>query len=450
MIRTGILNSDSLTTANSARRRIAGRLLPYVFLMYVICYVDRANVSFANLRMSADLGFSDRTYGLGVGMFFIGYVLFEIPGAIMVERWSARKWIARIMLTWGMATILTGFVHTARQFYAARFFVGMAEASFFPGVIVYLTHWFRKEDRAKAIASFFTAVPAAMVLGSLIANWLLGVHWKGLTGWRWIFIAEGIPPIVLGIVTLFYLTDRPMQAKWLTSAEREWISRELEQEKLAKKQVRDYGIVEAMCDRRIILLMIAFFLGLMGALSSMYWVPTFIKRMSGLPNSTVTSLAALPGVIGIAAMLLNAWHSDKTGERRWHAAVPLFCAGVAHLALLFLRQNVAGSVSLLIIGGGLMFAYYPVFWSIPTMVLTESAAAVCFGLITSVGQSGGFVGPYAVGYLNQRSGSLLPAFALIGGSYVAAAFLLSTIRIDMPSLVATPIVVAEDRMAADS
>ena len=444
------MNSDANLTARSARRRIAVRLLPYLFVMYVICYVDRANVSFANLRMSADLGFSDRAYGFGVGMFFIGYVLFEVPGSLMVERWSARKWIARIMVTWGMATILTGFVHTARHFYAARFFVGMAEASFFPGVIVYLTHWFRKQDRAKAIASFYIAVPAATVFGSLIANWLLGVHWRGLSGWRWIFIVEGIPPIVLGVVTIFYLTDRPMQAKWLTSAEREWITRELEQETLAKKRVRDYTILEAFCDRQIILVMTVFFFGLMGALSSTYWVPTFIKRISGLPNSTVTWLTALPGLIGIVAMLVNAWHSDKTGERRWHAAVPLFLAGTAHLLLLIQRQNVAGSLSLLIIGGGLMFAYYPVFWSIPTMVLTESAAAACFGLITSVGQSGGFVGPYAVGYLNQRSGSLLPAFALIGGSYLVAAFIVSTMRVRVPGTASTSMLATEKGVAAGS
>src|SRR5215467_15667362 len=188
--------------AQRARRRIAIRLLPFTLAMYVVCYVDRINVAFANLRMSADLGFGDRVYGLGVGMFFVGYVLFEVPGAIIVERWSARKWLARIMVTWGIATIFTGFVHSAREFYLARFLVGVAEASFFPGVIVYLTHWFRRDDRAKAIASFYCAVPAASVVDSLIATWLLGVQWRGLTGWRWIFILEGIPPIILGIITV--------------------------------------------------------------------------------------------------------------------------------------------------------------------------------------------------------------------------------------------------------
>src|SRR5262249_29800647 len=209
--------------ARRTRGRIAFRLLPFVFLMYVVCYVDRANVSFANLRMSTDLGFSDRVYGLGVGMFFIGYVLLEIPGALIVERWSARKWLARIMITWGIATVVNAFVRTPAQFYAARFLVGVSEASFFPGIIVYLTHWFRQADRAKAIASFYAAVPAAAVAGSLVATWLLGVHWQGLAGWRWIFVVEGIGPIILGIITIFFLTDRPEQARWLREDERDWI-----------------------------------------------------------------------------------------------------------------------------------------------------------------------------------------------------------------------------------
>src|SRR5215813_7552678 len=254
-----------LSVSVRAQNRIAWRLLPFVFLLYLINYIDRVNVSFANLRMSADLGFSDRVYGLGVGMFFIGYVLFEVPGAIIVERWSARKWMARIMITWGLATVLMGFVHTARQFYLARLLVGVAEASFFPGIIVYLTHWFRQEDRAKAIASFFAAVPAASVVGSLLATWLLGVHWQGLSGWRWIFIIEGIPPIILGIITIFYLTDWPQQARWLREDERNWISRELQEEALAKKRVRDYTILQAFRDRQVILLILACFFAMVGA-----------------------------------------------------------------------------------------------------------------------------------------------------------------------------------------
>src|ERR1700676_4386413 len=197
----------------SARRRIACRLLPFVFLMYVVNYIDRVNVSFANLRMSADLGFSDRVYGLGVGMFYLTYVLFEIPGAVIAERWSARKWIARIMISWGLVTALTGFVHTAGQFYVARFLLGAAESSFFPAMIVYLTHWFRLQERGRAIACLYAAVPAGSLIGSPLAGWLLGVHWQGLAGWRWLFIVEGTPAVVIGIITIFYLTDWPAQGR---------------------------------------------------------------------------------------------------------------------------------------------------------------------------------------------------------------------------------------------
>ena len=423
------LTPDLNPIAEGARRRIALRLLPFVFLLYVICYVDRANVAFANLRMSADLGFSDRVYGFGVGMFFVGYVLFEVPGVIVLERWSARKWLARIMITWGLATVLTGFVRTAGQFYAVRFAVGVAAASFFPGVIVYLTHWFRKDDRAKAIASFYCAVPAASVVGSLIATWLLGVQWRGLTGWRWIFILEGIPPIILGVITVFYLTDRPREARWLSGEERDWIERELEQESLAKKRVRDYTILQVFGDKQILLLILAYFLAHCGLQASTYWVPTFIKRLSGLPSSQVALLAALPGLVGILTMLGNGWRSDKTGERRWHTSIPLLIGGAAYLLLLSATHNLLLTIFLLVVGGGAMFAYYPVFWSMPTLVLTETAAAAGFGFINSIGQCGGFVGPYAVGYLNQRTGTLLAAFAFIGFSYLLAGTVVSTVRI---------------------
>ncbi len=255
-----------------ARRRIAYRLLPFVFLMYVINYIDRVNVSFANLRMSADLGFSDRVYGLGVGMFYLTYVLFEIPGAVIAERWSARKWIARIMISWGIVTALTGFVHTAGQFYAASFLLGVAESSFFPAMIVYLTHWFRLQERGRAIACLYAAVPAASLIGSPLAGWLLGVHWRSLAGWRWLFILEGIPAIVLGIITIFYLTDWPSQARWLPESERNWLVNELQAELAAKKKKRNYTMMEVFAEKRILILVLAYLLAMTGYLGNVYWI----------------------------------------------------------------------------------------------------------------------------------------------------------------------------------
>jgi ACS family tartrate transporter-like MFS transporter len=429
-----------------ARRRIAVRLLPLVFVMYVICVVDRTNLSFANLRMSADLGFGDRIYGLGSGIFFLGYVLFEIPGAIIVERWSARKWMARIMISWGIVTILTGFIHSAQQFYIARFFLGVAEASFFPGIIVYLTHWFRSPDRAKAIGFFYAAVPAASVVGSLMAGWLLGIHWSGVAGWRWIFFVEGIPPVLLGIVTIFYLTDRPEQARWLPQDERDWILSEIGAEVRAKKNVRNYTIGQAFRDKRVLLLMVPYFLALTGAQANVFWIPTFVKRLSGLPGSKVALWLALPGLVGIASMLVNGWHSDNAGERRWHTAIPLAVAGMAYLLLSGIH-NFPVVMTLLIVGGGSMFAYYPAFWSMPTLFLSESAAAACFGLINSVGHTGGFIGPLVVGYLNDRTGSTTAAFVFIGACYLLASCIVPAIRIGTSVSQAIPISLTQKQIA---
>lgn len=415
-----------------ARRRIAYRLLPFVFLIYIVNYIDRVNVSFANLRMSAELGFSDKVYGLGVGMFYVTYVLFEIPGAIIVERWSARKWIARIMISWGIVTALTGFIHSTGQFYTARFVLGIAESSFFPGMIVYLTHWFCSLDRSRAIACLYAAVPASSLIGSPVAGWLLGVHWLQLAGWRWLFILEGIPAIVLGVITLCYMTDRPEQARWLPADERDWLVNKLQQEMQRKKQIRDYTITEAFSDRRILQLIAAWFLALTGSLGTIYWIPTFVKRLSGSSDRWVTTLLVIPAVVGIAGMLINGWHSDKTRERRWHTAVPLFAAGLMFGLLMVVRHNVPLAILFLLLGSGFLYAYYPTFWAIPTLVLSESAAAATFGLINSVGQLGGFAGSYGIGFLNNRTGSLAASFCFIAIVYGLSGSLMLGLRVEQP------------------
>jgi ACS family tartrate transporter-like MFS transporter len=411
-----------------ARTRIAYRLLPFVFLMYVVNYIDRVNVSLANLRMSADLGFSDRVYGLGVSIFYLTYVLFEIPGAIITERWSARKWIARIMISWGLVTILTGFVHSAGQFYAARFFLGIAESSFFPAMIVYLTHWFRSRERSRAIACLYAAVPAASLIGSPLAGWLLGVHWWSLAGWRWLFILEGLPAIVLGVITVFYLTDWPAQARWLPADERDWLVDELQGELQAKKKVRNYTILEAFCDLRTLRLIVAYFLALTGALGTIYWIPTFVKRLSGFSDRTVTSLLVIPAILGVAGMLVNGWHSDKTAERHWHTAIPLLAAGLMFSLLIFARHDVPWAILFLLLGSGFLYAYYPTFWAIPTMMLSESAAAATFGLINSIGQLGGFAGNYTIGFLNVRTHSLSASFGFISLVYVVAGAMILSLK----------------------
>jgi ACS family tartrate transporter-like MFS transporter len=412
------MEGSPLDIGAGARRRIAWRLLPFVFLLYVVAQLDRVNVSFAILRMKTDLDFSDTVYGIGVAAFYVGYVLFEIPGAIIVERWSARKWLARIMITWGFVTVLCAFVHTAAEFYTARFFLGVAEASFFPGIIVFLTHWLRIQDRGKAFAILYAAIPVSTLIGAPLASWLLDVNWDGFAGWRWLFVVEGVPALVLGAITLYYLTDRPREASWLRPDEREWITRQLEAEKKDKEGAR-LGIWQAFCDRRVLLLLLPYLLANVGTTSIGFWLPTFIKRLSGLPTSTVALLAMLPATAGLVG-LLNGWHSDKTGELRLHTAIPLLLVALSYGLLIPTSSNFGIAMTLLALGGGFVYAYYPAFWAMPTMLLSEATAAATFGLINGTGHLGGFFGPYIVGYLSDRTHSLLPGFAFIAGCYALA------------------------------
>jgi ACS family tartrate transporter-like MFS transporter len=413
------------------RRRIAWRLLPFLFLLYFIAYLDRVNVGYAGLEMSHKLGFTDRVFGLGAGIFFAGYFLFEIPGALIVERWSARRWIARILITWGLVTTLVALIQTPMQFYGARFLLGVAEAGFFPGIIVYLTHWFRHEDRARAGALFMTAIPVANVMGSPLAGWLLGVHWFGIPGWRWLFLLEGIPAVLLGITTLFYLTDWPHQANWLPPEEREWITGELQREKEAKADAAGaWTIRRALGNREVILLALIYFLALIGLYGFNFWFPTILKRATGLPNLTVTLLAALPYLLGVVAMLWNGWHSDRTGERRWHTAVTLALCGVFMALAVGFQANLWAGLGLLVLSGACTMAFMPSFWQLPTAMLSESAAAASIGLINSVGGLGGFVGPYFVGYLRTLTGSFsFSLIFLIVALFLSAALIL-TLRIE--------------------
>jgi MFS transporter, ACS family, tartrate transporter len=419
-----------------ARRRIACRLLPFVFLLFVVAYIDRVNVSFASLRMSTDLGFSDRVYGLGVGIFYVSYVLLEIPGALIAEQWSPRKWLGRIMISWGAVTILTGFVNNTGQFYAVRFFLGAAEASFVPTMIVYLTRWFTLRDRSRAIACLFAAIPAASLVGSPLAGMLLGVHWQGLAGWRWLFVLEGVPAVLLGVVALFYLTDRPAEARWLAKNEQEWISKQIAAEVHAKKSVRQYAVSEVFRDPRVLALAAVYLLAITGALANIYWLPTFVKRISGLSIAVVTSLIMIPAFIGFAGTLINGWHSDKTSERRWHAAVPLLVAGFLYGCSILCRQDIPLALTCLLLGSGILYSFYPAFWSLPTLILSEAAAAASFGLIVSVAQLGGIAGPYMIGFLNDYTHSLAAGLWFIAASYVAAACLILLLKIEQPECAA--------------
>jgi len=421
--------------AARARRRIMLRLLPYLFILYIIAYLDRVNISYASLEMTKDLGFTTEVMGFGGGIFFVGYFLLEIPGCLLVETWSARGWIARIMISWGVLAILMAFIHTTAQFYWLRFLLGAAEAGFFPGIIVYLSHWFRHEDRAKAIAMFITAIPLANIIGSPVSGVILGVHWFGLEGWRWVFILEGSPAIILGIVTIFYMTDWPGQAKWLPAEECDWITKELEREKQATQAVHSYSIWEALRSRELILLVLAYFFVVTSFYGFNFWLPTIMKRASGFPNLTVTLIAALPYCFGLIAMLLLGWSSDRTGERRYHTAVPILTIGLGLLLSALVQDSFVMLVAMLCLAASGM-GYLPAFWSLPTRFLTGSVAAMAIGLINSVGNLGGFVGPYVVGYLDTATNSFFGGLLYLSLSAFVAACLILKLR-DVKEKIAT-------------
>ncbi len=410
------------------RRRVAMRLMPYLFLLYIIAFLDRVNVSYAALQMTRDLGFSDRVFGLGAGIFFVGYFLLEIPGTLIVERWSARKWIARIMISWGILAAATGFIKSSSHFYWIRFALGMAEAGFFPGIIVYLAHWFRYEDRAKAVALFMSALPLSNIIGSPFSGLILGLNWMGVAGWRWVFILEGIPAVVLGVVTIFYLTDWPRQARWLGEDERQWLTGELEREKELRKAVRSYSVWEAFRQRDVVLLLSVYFCTVTGYYGFTLWMPTVLQRLSGLSDLLVTMVAMLPYLCGLAAMLLVGWHSDKTGERRWHTAIPPAVAGTGLLLGMAAGDAVAVVVAMFCIVAAAQHAYLPSFWAIPTAFLTESAAAAAIGLINSVGNLGGFLGPFLVGYVRTATGSFVGGMVFLSAALILASFLAAQIK----------------------
>ena len=415
--------------AQRTRHRIARRLLPFLFLLYVIAFLDRMNVGAAALQMPHDLGFSEGVIGFGAGVFFLGYFLLEIPGALIVERWGARRWIARIMITWGLMTAIMAFIHTSRQFYIVRFLVGAAEAGFLPGVIVYLTYWFRYQDRGKAVAFFYAANPLSYVIGSPLAGLLLGLSWLGMRGWRWLFIIEGVPAVLLGVITLWYLTDWPRLAKWLPDDEKLWITTELQREKEAKKQRHSYGVWQALRHRDVMLLTACYFCAMSGSYGIAFWLPTILKRLSGESDFKVTLLAALPYIAAFITQQVNGWHSDRTRERRWHAALPVFWCGVALAMAVVYRDNLLVALGLFVVAGGSFYGFQPVFWAVPTLFLSESAAAASIGLINAVGNLGGFVGPMVMGYLAHRTHSFSAGLLyLVASLFVAGGLMLAVGR----------------------
>jgi ACS family tartrate transporter-like MFS transporter len=413
----------------AARRKISRRLIPFLFLLYVTAFIDRVNVSFAGLDMTRELHFSNEVFGFGAGIFFFGYCLLEIPGAMLAQTWSARKWIATIMIGWGMLAAFTGLIHSAAEFNAIRFLLGLAEGGFFPAVVVYLTHWFRQEDRAKAIAMFMAAIPVSNSIGAPIAGMLLGIHWLGLSGWRWLLILEGIPAIIGGIATLFYLTDWPKDARWLSPEEREWITGELDQEAADKKTARGHmRIFETLRQPLVLALALSYFLLNTSGYGLNIWLPKMVQKFPGLSTFQVSLVSSIPYLCAIPAMLLVGWHSDRTRERKWHAALSAITAGVG----LGLSQWFAGNPALVVasfaLAGMGVMSYYPPYWALPTRLLSDRSAAASFGFVNLIANLGGFAGPYMVGFLTDRTGTYVAGVLLLVSTAVLSGLVLMPLR----------------------
>jgi ACS family tartrate transporter-like MFS transporter len=410
---------------------VTRRLVSFVFVCYVVAYVDRVNIGFAAAALRHELHLTDTEYGFAGGLFFVGYCLFEIPSNLILERVGARLWIARIMIAWGLVSVATVFVTGKASFYAARVLLGIAEAGFFPGIVLYLTYWIPASERARCGALFMMAAPVAFIVGAPISDALLRLDGRlGLAGWQWLFVAEGAPAIVLGIAALFVLTDRPEQAAWLPPDEREWLSRTMREERETRGDRGHRSLAPALASPRVWLLSTVYFLNTLVTYGVFLWFPTILRDAAGGQSSmTLTLVSAIPFVAALVAMVAIGRHSDRTGERKRHVAA---CAltGAAGLVVAILVPH---SVTLLIVGFTLsqigQRSVMSVFWAIPPMLLAGTAAAAGIALINAVGNLGGFAGPTVMGRLHDLTGAYTGGLAVLAAALVLEAVLVMTLRL---------------------
>jgi ACS family tartrate transporter-like MFS transporter len=403
-------------------RKITWRIVPFVMLLYFIAFIDRVNIGFAALTMNKDLGFSPTVFGFGAGIFFLGYFLFEVPSNLVLDKVGARIWIARVMITWGLISGAMAFVQGAASFYALRFLLGAAEAGFFPGIILYLSYWFPARQRAAVTAVFMAAAPLSTVLGSPVSGALLEMHGiLGLSGWQWMFVIEAVPAVILGVVVLFYMTDRPAQARWLNDDERRWLVSTMDAEAAQNAGTASHSVWRGLADVRVIALSLVYFGTSAGLYTLGIWAPQIIKEF-GLSSLQVGFLNALPGVVAVFAMVLWARHSDRSGERTWHVVGACLLASLGLVLAGFAGSVTAVLLTLTLVNVGISAAKPPL-WSMPTLFLSGSAAAAGIATINSIGNLGGFVGPAMIGWIKDLTGSFQGGLFFVGGLLVLSAVL---------------------------
>ena len=406
----------------SAIAKAARRLIPFLCLCYAVNFLDRVNVGYAALAMNADLGFTPAIYGTGAGIFFVGYILFEIPSNLALQRFGARIWIARIMISWGLIATAMALVSGETSFYVMRFLLGVAEAGFFPGIILYLTYWFPARERARIVALFMAATPLATMVGGPVSGALLEFNGLfGLKGWQWLFIVEGLPAVVLGVIALRVLDNRPEEASWLSKGERQALSQVLAAEAEAARTTGYAELGQALTRPRVLALGLLYFCIVIGFYGISFWMPQVIQTY-GLNPLEIGFLTAIPYFFAAIAMVLWGAHSDRTGERIWHVALPLFLAGAAFAwsAATLPLALILVALTLATIG---TYAAIGTFWSLPTSILTGTGAAAGLALINSMGNTGGLVGPPIIGAIKQETGSFTAALLFLAGALVIGALI---------------------------
>jgi len=400
-------------------RKVAWRLIPFLGLAYFFAFLDRVNVGFAALTMNEDIGLSAAAYGFGAGIFFIGYVLFEVPSNVILARVGARIWIARIMISWGLLSASMALVEGPTSFFVMRFLLGVAEAGFFPGIIYFLACWFPSAYRARILGAFLVAIPLSGVLGAPLSTRLLGFEGFGLAGWQWMFILEGLPAALLGLAVLRWLRDRPADAEWLEPREREWLTQELERERRAT--AHEPGIGRVFANPSVWLFGFAYFGIIVSLYGFNFWMPQMIKGLGSLSNVEVGLVLMIPSALAGVAMVAWGLHSDRRGERRWHVALPAFAAAAALVAAAVLQASPFAAFLALIVAGVGTFCSLPAFWTLPAAALAGPAAAAGIALVNSIGNFGGFVGPALIGYIKESTGSFALALGVLAAAMAAAA-----------------------------
>ena len=418
-------DSDTESLEKRAYARVTWRLMPFLFLCYIIAYIDRVNVGFAKLQMLQDLKFTEYIYGLGAGLFFIGYFFFEVPSNIIMHRIGARKWITRIMISWGIISAATMFVKTPMMFYGMRFLLGIAEAGFFPGIILYLTYWYPSQWRSRMVALLVAANPVSGVIGGPISGWIMQslTGKSGWAGWQWLFLLEGLPAIIVGIIVLFYLDDRIRNAAWLAEEEKQILEKNIEAE---AREKQSHSVREAFGSGMVWLMSFVYFCVLIGMYGATFWMPTIIKATGVKRVLDVGLLTSIPFAAGVIAMILISRSSDKHRERRWHCAVPLAigCIGLIFSAV-YGKNTVLAMVALSLAMAGTLSAI-PVFWSLPTAFLGGTAAAAGIAVVNSIGNLSGFLGNYLVGWLTDLTHSTnMGMYVLAIAAFVGAAIVMT-------------------------